>query len=131
MDELEERVLRLEIWKGENGAHGAEDRLSGVESRHEACMIDRLPVRVKELEDTVGNPNRIVKIVREAGFMTEVDATKIANSAVEGAFAKINGRDQTAIEKLKAAAPIIVAVVALAGTIAAPFIARALYMPKP
>ena len=125
MDELEERVLRLEIWKGENGAHGAEERLCSIEGRHETCMIERLPTRVDELEKTVGNPTRIVKIVKEAGFMTEADATKIANAAVEGAFEKLNNKEQTAIEKLKAAAPIIVALIALGGTIAAPFIARA------
>jgi hypothetical protein len=125
VNELEERVLRLEIWKGENGIHGAEDRLLEIEERHETCMIERLPLRVKELEETVGNPSRVIKIVKEAGFMTEADATKIATSAVDGAFAKLEKREQTAIEKLKAAAPIIVALIALGGTIAAPFIARA------
>jgi hypothetical protein len=131
VDELEERVLRLEIWKGENGAHGAEDRICSIEGRHETCMIERLPVRVDELEKTVGNPTRIVKIVKEAGFMTEADATKIASAAVDSAFDRIKNEKLTGIERLKAAAPIIVAAFALAGTIAAPFIARALYMPKP
>lgn len=125
MDALEERVLRLEIWKGENGRPGAESRLQEIEGRHETCMIERLPLRMKELEETTGNPAQIVGIVKEAGFMTEADATKIANTAVDGAFAKIEKREQTAIEKLKAAAPIIVALIALGGTIAAPFIARA------
>lgn len=117
---LEKAVGLLVYWRNGNGGIGAEERLQCLEETHRNCPSPRLDERLGVLEDEVEKKTHewFIERMKEGGFMTEASVEELITKVVS------RSKEKTAIDAVKAWAPIIVALVALVGTIVVPFITR-------